>query len=60
MKAISVEKWWNEICDMGKLKKPRDKPTQTQFRPPRNPYEMTEKRTQDPSDGMRASNRLRL
>ena len=56
---MSVEKWWNEICGRGKLEKPREKPTQTPFRPPRNPHGVTETRTRDPSGGRRVSNRLR-
>ena len=56
---MSVEKWYNEICGRGKREKPREKPTQTPFRPPRNLYEMTEMRTGFPSGGRRASNRLR-
>ena len=59
MDEMSVEKWWNEICDRGKREKPLEKPTLTPFRPPRNPHGMTEKRTRDPSGGRRASNRLR-
>ena len=35
------------------------KPTQTSFRPPRNPHGVTETRTRDPSGGRRAANRLR-
>ena len=54
-----MEKWWNEICGRGKWEKPREKPTQTSFRPPRNPHGVTETRTGDPSGGRRASNRLR-
>ena len=38
---------------------PLKKPTQTPFRPPRNPYGVTETRTWDPSGGRRAPNRLR-
>ena len=56
---MGVEKWWNEICGRGKREKPREKPTQTLFRPPRNPHGGTEIRTRDPSGGRRASNRLR-
>ena len=56
---MSVEKWWNEICGRGKREKPRKKPTQIPFRPPRNPHGGTEARTRDPSGGRRASNRLR-
>ena len=56
---MSVEKWWNEICGRGKGEEPREKPTQTPFRPPRNPHGGTETRTRDPSGGRRASNRLR-
>ena len=54
-----MEKWWNEICGRGKREKSREKPTQTPFRPPRNPYGVTETRTRDPSGGRRAPNRLR-
>ena len=53
---MSVEKWWNEICGRGEREKPREKPTQTPFRPP---HGGTETRTRDPSGGRRASNRLR-
>ena len=35
------------------------KPTQTLFRPPRNPHGGIETRTRDPSGGRRAPNRLR-
>ena len=56
---MSVEKYWNEICGRGKREKPREKPTQTSFRPPRNPHGGTETRTRDPSGGRRAPNRLR-
>ena len=59
MDYMSVEKWWNEICGRGKRDKPREKPTQTPFRPPRNPHGGTETRTRDPSGGRRAPNRLR-
>ena len=55
---MSVEKWWNEIGGRGKLEKPREKPTQTPFRPPRNPHGETETRTRDPSGGRRVPNRL--
>ena len=55
MDEMSVEKRWNEICGRGK----REKPTQTPFRPPRNPHGVTEMRTRDPSGGRRAPNRLR-
>ena len=55
---MSVDKWWNEICGRGKREKHREKPTQTPFRPPRNPHGGTETRTRDPSDGRRAPNRL--
>ena len=54
-----MEKWWNEICGRGKREKPLEIPTQTPFRPPRNPQGVTETRTRDPSGGRRASNRLR-
>ena len=43
---------------MGKREKPRIKPTQTPFRPPRDPHEVTETRTQDLSGGSRESNRF--
>ena len=56
---MSVEKWWNEICGRGKWEKPREKPTQSSFRPPQNPHGVTEMRTRDPSVGRRAPNRLR-
>ena len=56
---MSVEKWWNEICGRGRRGKPREKPTQTPFRPPRNPRGVTETRTRDPSGGRRVPNRLR-
>ena len=59
MDEMRVEKRWNEICGRGKREKPREKPTQTQFRPPRNPHGGTETRTRDPSGGRRAPNRLR-
>ena len=59
MDEMSVEKWRNEICGREKLEKPREKPTQTPFRPPRNPHGVTETRTRDPSGGRRAPNRLR-
>ena len=59
MDEMSVEKWWNEICGRGKRENPREKRTQTPFRPPRNPHGGTETRTRDPSGGRRASNRLR-
>ena len=48
---MSVEKWWNEICGRGKREEPREKPTQTPFRPPRNPHGGTETRTRDPAVG---------
>ena len=38
MNEMSVEKWWNEICGRGEREKPREKPTQTPFRPPRNTH----------------------
>ena len=31
MNEMSVEKWWNEICDRGKREKPREKPTRLHF-----------------------------
>ena len=59
MDEMSVEKWWNEICGWGKREKPREKPTLTSFRPPRNPHGVTKTRTRDPSGGRRAANRMR-
>ena len=59
MNEKSVEKWWNESRGRGKREKPCEKPTQTPFRPPRNPHAGTETRTRDPSGGRRAPNRLR-
>ena len=59
MDEMSAEKWWNEICGRGKWEKPREKPTQTPFRPSRNPHGETETRTRDPSGGRRAPNHLR-
>ena len=38
LSRMSVEKWWNEICDRGRWEKPRVKPTPTQFRPPWSPH----------------------
>ena len=49
MNEMSVEKWWNVICGKGKWEKPREKPTQTPFHPPRNPHGVTKRWTQDPS-----------
>ena len=54
MNEMSVDKWWNEICSRGKHEKAREKPTQTSFRPPRNPHGVTETRTRDLSGGRRA------
>ena len=45
---MTMEKWWSEICGMGKQEKPREKPTQTQFDPSQNPLGATETRTRDP------------
>ena len=59
MDEMSMEKWWNEICGRGKREKPREKPTQTPFRAPRNPHGVTETRTRDPSGGRRVPNSLR-
>ena len=59
MDEMSVEKRWNEIGGRGKREKPREKPTQTLFRAPRNPHGVIETRTHDPSGGRRAPNRLR-
>ena len=56
---MRMDKWWNEICGRVKRVKPREKPTQTPFRPPRNPHGATETRTRDPSGGRRVPNRLR-
>ena len=51
---------WNEICGRRKREKFREKPTQTSFRPPRNPHGVTETRTREPiAGGKRESNRLR-
>ena len=55
---MKVEKWWNEICGRWKREKPREKPNQIPFRPPRNPLGGTETRTRDPSGGRRAPNCL--
>ena len=57
---MSIEEWWTEICGRGKREKPREKPTLTPFRPPRNPHGVIETRTRDPSSGRRAPNRLGL
>ena len=54
-----MEKLWNEICARRKRVKPGEWPTQTPFRSPRKPHEVTEKRTRDPSGGRRETNRLR-
>ena len=61
--------WWNETKWMrwvwrnGGMKfvvgEKGEKPTQSPFRPPRNPHGVTETRTRDPSGGRRAPNRLR-
>ena len=65
--------WWNETKWMRRVwrnggmkfvvgengRNPREKPTQTPFRPPRTLYGGTETRTRDPSGGRRAPNRLR-
>ena len=56
---MSVEKWWNEIYGREKWEKPREKPTQTSFRPPRNLHGVTEMQTRNPSGERRAANRLR-
>ena len=40
------------------VRNPREKPTQTPFRPPQNPHGVTETRTRDPSGGRQAPNRL--
>ena len=58
---------WNEMVwrnggmkfVLGKTGETPQKPTQTPFRPPRNPHGVTETRTRDPSGGRRAPNRLR-
>ena len=44
-----VVEW--RICVRGKLEKPREKPTQTPFLPPRNPHEVTETQSRDPAVG---------
>ena len=31
MNQMSVEKWWDEICGMGKWEEPREKPNQTRL-----------------------------
>ena len=59
MDEMSLEKLWNEIGGRGKREKPREKPSQTPFCPPRNPRGETKMRTRDPSGGRRAANRLR-
>ena len=59
LSPLSVEKWWNEICDRGKREEPREKPTQTPFLPLRNPHGVTEMRPRYPSGRRRASNHLR-
>ena len=51
MDEVSVEKWWNEISGRGKRDKPREKTTQTPFRPLRNPHGVIEMRTLDLSGG---------
>ena len=56
---MSVETWWNDICGREKFEKPREKPTQAPFRPPRNPHGVTETQTQDPSGWRRVSNSVR-
>ena len=58
MDEMSVEKWWNEICNRERQEKPWETPTQTPFRPSRNPHGVTETRTWDPSSGRRVPNRL--
>ena len=57
--ATSVDKYQNEIFGGGKREKSREKPTQTQFRPPRNPHGVIKKRTRDPRSGRRVPSRLR-
>ena len=42
MDEMSVEKYWNEICNMGKREKLREKPTQAPICPPLNPHGVTE------------------
>ena len=59
MNEVIVEKLWNKISDRGKREKTREKPTQTPFRPPRNPHGVTVTRTRDHNGGRGASNRLR-
>ena len=56
---MSVKKWWNEICGRGKREKLQQKPTQTPFRPPRNPHGVTETQIRNFRGGRRASNRFR-
>ena len=48
---MTVEKRWNEIRGRGQREKPREIPTQTPFRPPRNPHGVTETQTRDPAVG---------
>ena len=48
----------NEIFGRGKREKYRETPTQTPFRPPRNPHGGTEMQTRDLSGGSRVPNRL--
>ena len=49
MDEMSVEKWSNEIYGREKRDKPGENPTQTPFRPTRNPHGMIEPRTRDPA-----------
>ena len=58
MNEMNVEKSWNEICGGGKREKPQKKPTQSLFRPPRNPHGATEMRIRNSSGGRRTINRL--
>ena len=47
-------------CVRGKWEKAREKPSQIQFRPPRNPHGVIETRTMGPNGGGRAINRLMI
>ena len=40
MDKMSVEKWWNEICDRGKREKLKEKPTQVNALYTTKPYIM--------------------
>ena len=55
---MSVEKWWNEFYGREKREEPQDKPTQTPFRPQRNPQGVIETWTRNSNGGKRAPKRL--